>query len=186
MTADHDPGDAGTATTRRPFGVYVIIAVLMVIIASNWFDVLRVGLRLTPLALPDLGNPALINGLNAVITIVLGVVIVGLFTLRRWAWIATMILLGIALAFGIGSYFTGGRPFVILFVGTIAVFYLNQGEVQRSFGQQASTGTVDTIARELDTAVAPEDAEPGGERETAAGTGRNGDADPSPDGHRVG
>jgi uncharacterized membrane protein (DUF2068 family) len=135
------PEGGSTSQRHRPFGVYAIIALQMAVIASNWADAFRVQLNLSPFALPDLHNDVLTTALTWGITALLLVVIVGLYRLQRWAWMATMILQGIALAYGIWTYFQGGQPYLSLLINMAIVFYLNQREVQESFGHGPRRGT---------------------------------------------
>ena len=58
---------------------------------------------------------------------------IGLFLLKRWAWIGVMILIGFNLLYGIVYYLNGGQPFVSLLLDVISVFYLNQSTVQAAF-----------------------------------------------------
>jgi hypothetical protein len=126
--------------------VYVIIALQLVIVMSNWVDVMRVQLNLSPLMLPELGNEALTQWLSLGITVLVLVVIAGLWTLRRWAWVATMIMQGIALLYGIWIYFTGGQPYLGLLLNSLVVFYLNQRDVQRCFARSRS-GQPESLAQ---------------------------------------
>lgn len=128
-----NPGPTRFECSRPPFGVYVIVGLQLLIVLSNWADVVRLGLDLSPLALPDLPNQALAQWLSVGITLLVAVVAVGLLALRRWAWFATMLIQGAALAYGIRLYFEGGEPYLSLLLNSLAVFYLNQRDVRRCF-----------------------------------------------------
>lgn len=118
---------------KRPFGVYAIIILLILHILSNSADVLRVRLGLPPLVLPNLDNQLIITALNATSVAIIVAVCIGLFFLKRWAWIAAMILIGCSLGYGIIRYLGGGQPFVAMVLDVISVFYLNQRNVQAAF-----------------------------------------------------
>lgn len=120
---------------RRPFGVYVIIALQLLIVMSNWVDVLRAQLDLSPLMLPELADERLTEALTIGITVVVILVAIGLWALKRWAWYATMLMQGAALLYGIWLYFTGGEPYLSLLLNAVVVFYLNQSDVQRCFAR---------------------------------------------------
>ncbi|MEZ4768125.1 MAG: hypothetical protein R2844_06820 [Caldilineales bacterium] len=66
-------------------------------------------------------------------------IFVGLFLLKRWAWIAVMILIGSNLLFGILVYWNGGQPFAAMLIDVISVFYLNLRNVQAAFEPRSAT-----------------------------------------------
>ncbi len=125
--------ESSPAKRRRPFGVYVIIVLLLLNLLTNTFDVLRVRLGLPPLILPNLGNEAYITVLNSLIVAVVATVCMGLFLLKRWAWITAMILIGFSLVYNIVHYLNGGQPFVSMLLNVLSVFYLNLRNVQMAF-----------------------------------------------------
>ncbi|MEM7124890.1 MAG: hypothetical protein AAF702_01100 [Chloroflexota bacterium] len=127
--------------TRRPFGVTAIVLlqilsciVLIVVIYLNWDrDVHRLYERLTrPADLP------LLIGYGS--TIFGAIVAPGLWRLRRWAWVLTMIQLGLRMGTGIFAYIIGEAQYFQMFVNVITVFYLNQRDVQRAFGHADQIG----------------------------------------------
>jgi len=129
---------------RRPFGVYAIMIL----------QLLR-SLSLVVIVMPFVQNvpAAFVRGLDnqyafyvAVSVIVAGnlLICIGLFMLKRWAWIAVMILIGSNLLFGILAYWNGGQPFAAMLIDVISVFYLNLRNVQAAFEPRPATseGTV--------------------------------------------
>jgi hypothetical protein len=118
---------------RRPFGVYAVIVLLLLNLLSNSFDVLRVRLGFAPLVLPNFDNLAVITVLNGVIIAIVVIVCIGLFLLKRWAWITAMILIGFSLVYTIVHYLNGGQPFASMLLDVVSVFYLNLRNVQLAF-----------------------------------------------------
>ncbi len=118
---------------KRPFGVYAIIVLLLLHVLSNSIDLLRVRLGLPPLILPNLEDELTITMLNVVVVAAIVAVSFGLFFLRRWAWIAAMILIGGSLGYSIIHYLGGGQPYVAMLLDVASVFYLNQRSVQAVF-----------------------------------------------------
>jgi hypothetical protein len=129
----------------RPFGVTVIVVLLLlaavVALPSSLLGLLG-SLRsedgIAPL--PDRTTVELIGALA--VLLVLGVsalaAAVGLLRLQRWAWVLTMLLVGTQMATNLWQYFVAGeRPYLEMLVDVALVFYLNQREVQRAFGQRA-------------------------------------------------
>ena len=136
---------------KRPFGVIAII--VLRIATALWVIVNIIVLTRSDRASQFLNGLAddkvamiLENGSKAagiVLALVLGLIltwhlatIVGLWLLKRWAWFAVMIELGLSMALCLWLYFQGEPPYVYMWLNTILVFYLNQSEVQRAFGHQ--------------------------------------------------
>ena len=118
---------------KRPFGVYAVIALLLLRVLSIFLDLERVRLGLTPLTLPEMDKSSSIVVVIAITIAAILAVCIGLFLLKRWAWIGVMILIGINLLYGIVYYLNGGQPFVSLLLDVISVFYLNLSTVQAAF-----------------------------------------------------
>ena len=58
---------------------------------------------------------------------------IGIWTLRRWAWVALMIVVGMALGEGILRYFGREPRYLTMLLNVLIVFYLNQRSMQRLF-----------------------------------------------------
>ena len=125
--------DSQPATRKRPFGLYPIIGLLLLGVLSVLADVRLFKLGLPTQSLPDFANPLWTDVLGFAVAAGMLLLVVGLWFLKRWAWVATMILVGIGLAFGIWGYFQGVPTYINLLINTLAVFYLNQRDVQRAF-----------------------------------------------------
>jgi hypothetical protein len=131
------PATAGTATGAapargRPFGLYVVIALLLLNASGAFFDVLRV--PIVGGALATGLERAEVEALNYAAAAVLVVIAVGLWALQRWAWVATMLVVGFGLAYGLLLYWQGSPVYWRMGAYMLAVLYLNQGAVQQAFG----------------------------------------------------
>lgn len=119
---------------NRPFGLYIIIGLeltLAVFLALALLDVPGVSLYLKILV----QNPMFYSWLGWVLIGCLAVAALGLFFLKRWGWILTMILTGFGLSYSIWSYFQGSPSYIAMVMYLVIVFYLNQREVQLPFMQ---------------------------------------------------
>jgi hypothetical protein len=123
----------------RPFGVYLIIVLLLVMAVF--------------LALALLGEKTIAKYLRILIQnpifyswfgwVLIGsevVAALGLWLLKRWGWILTMILTGAGLAFSIWTYFHGNPKYFPMAVYVAIAFYLNQRDVQAPFKRSYSPG----------------------------------------------
>ena len=124
----------------RAFGVYAVAWLLLlnaaVLLVGAWHGAIQAGL-LVPLA-GALEGLAPLLGIGA--ALLLTVVVAGFLALRRWAWIATMLLIGIALAHGIWLYRHGHPRYIHMVLNVVIVFYLNQRGVQEAFERRAPRG----------------------------------------------
>jgi hypothetical protein len=139
---------------KRPFGVYVIIGLLILGIIGAVLEIVRVqtgalegvvaeadelltGL-ISPVAMTArlFHDAGIVTAANGVIIAVWVMVIVGLWTLRRWAWVTLMILTGLALAYTLVRYFEGDPSYVSMLIYVAAAFYLNDNSVQRAFARR--------------------------------------------------
>ncbi len=117
---------------ERPFGLYVVIC-LQVIIALS----LTAGLLLFQLAEMEvpllLRNEVLIAAYGWTVVIAFLTASLGLLRLRRWGWTLSMILVGSTLAYNIWLYFQGNAHYLDMASQIIIIFYLNQRDVQAPF-----------------------------------------------------
>jgi carbon starvation protein CstA len=74
-----------------------------------------------------------INLIDIGFTVTLSIVIAGLLTKQRWAWVMTMIIIGISLLIGILEYFQESPRYINMLIGVIIVFYLNERNVRRVY-----------------------------------------------------
>lgn len=127
----------------RTFGVYAIAWLLVlnaaVLLVGAWRGAVEAA-ALVPIAgaLEGISPPPAIGA-----ALLLLAVVTGFLALRRWAWIATMLLIGIALAHGIWLYrhqpIDNHSPgihrymYAHMVLNVAIVFYLNQRGVQDAF-----------------------------------------------------
>jgi hypothetical protein len=113
----------------RPFGVQVI-ALLQTV------NALATGLSVfAGIHTPFFDNEHNLPGAAALVMMVAGLLVaLGLLGLNRWAWVATLIWVGIIMAFQLINYFDDGDAnFAIMAIAAAQVLYLNLNEVQSSF-----------------------------------------------------
>lgn len=119
----------------RPFGIYVVIAIMLLQIVASVTDIWATNfLKLPSIGIASLDNQLLAFIIRGAIALAIIVTMIGLWRLKRWAWYATMILFGIFLVWNIWLYFEQDPVYLNLLAGIIAVFYLNLREVQAAFG----------------------------------------------------
>lgn len=124
---------------KRPFGVYAIIVLQLLRALSVSFVVLPFVQDLPSTIAKNLENQtAFIVAISLIIAGNL-VVCIGLFMLKRWAWIAIMILIGANLLFSLWLYWNGTEPFVGMLIDVVSVFYLNLRNVQAAFEPRSAT-----------------------------------------------
>lgn len=127
-----------TQSQRRPFGLYVIIGMQLVIAILLSLALLgepRVALYLKILV----QNPIFYSWFGWVLIGFLVLAVLGLLLLKRWGWILTMILTGIGLAFSIWTYFQGNPHYITMVFDLVIVFYLNQRDVQSPFLEKVNS-----------------------------------------------
>lgn len=124
-----------SAIRSRPFGVTAIVVLQLLscilLLGALYLDD---GETLRPLygRLPRSGDLPLFVGYGA--TLLGALVAPGLWKLRRWAWVLTMIQLGLRMGTGLFAYLMGDAQYFQMFINVITVFYLNQRDVQLAFG----------------------------------------------------
>lgn len=132
------PATAGRPLRRsgRPFGLYMILALMTVQALLGLFATSMLGLGLLMLpgeAWPELGRrlDELIEPLAVLIVVI--VVVIGLWRYRAWGWYGMMLLLAYWMATDAVGYFTGSPMFGSMVINVAMVFYLNQREVRDLF-----------------------------------------------------
>lgn len=118
---------------KRPFGLYAVLVLLLLqgpsLIASG--DEVRYGLgRIVP-AGQDPGAAADLLGIS--LSLISLVLIVGLWRFKRWAWVGTMMFVGLGLTVGIIQYLRDQPLYGTMLLNVFIVFYLNQRDVQDLF-----------------------------------------------------
>jgi hypothetical protein len=149
------PTDANLRESpRRPFGVYVIVGLLILGVIGAALEIARVQMgALEGLAadadevLTGLIGPVgltarlfretgIVTASNSVIIAIWVIVIVGLWTLQRWAWVTLMILTGLTLTYALVRYLEGEPNYISMAINVAAAFYLNDNSVQRAFARR--------------------------------------------------
>lgn len=125
--------ETAPALRKRPFGVYAIIVLLLLRIVGIVVDAVRIHWGLPPMVLTIVDNQTTIDILIGAFSLLIVTICTGLFLLKRWAWIAVMILIGFNLLTSIVLYLDGGEPFLSMLLDVLCVFYLNQRSVQAAF-----------------------------------------------------
>lgn len=138
---------------RRPFGVYVLVVLLMIGVVTAALEIARVQFQLVgfladadeflidrsgflQLAARLFKDTGLATVANGVIIAYWLVVIVGLWLLQRWAWVMVMIFAGVSLVFGLWRYFEGTPDYIGMVFYVAMVFYLNDRSVQRAYARR--------------------------------------------------
>ena len=122
--------EASFTTRKRPVGIYIIAAL-------QALNALATGLRAVGVInTPEVGGvDDAFSGSLAVLMMLAGLVVAaGLVSLKRWAWVATMLWVGLNLFAELGFYFNGKETnYLVLVVSIAQVFYLNLSDVQAAF-----------------------------------------------------
>jgi hypothetical protein len=123
---------AATETTNgRPFGVTVIATAM---VANAVFAGVRTYLGDSTVAWDDMLQRGFYFELFGPFVGGIGLIVsVGLWRLRRWAWIATMTWAGINMAQALWAYWIGEPQYTAMALSVVIVLYLNQRDVQLAF-----------------------------------------------------
>ncbi len=125
---------------RRPFGVKVII-VLQILSLLAFFvavSLAPVGGTIFPFSQPQAVELLLLQSqllpiLGGLTIAFQTVFILGLWQLKRWAWLLLMIQLGVSMAINLWRYHQGAPHYFDMLLDVLIVFYLNQRDVQHAF-----------------------------------------------------
>jgi hypothetical protein len=82
--------------------------------------------------LSQLGNVG--NAVANIVGLIAIVAAVGLWLLGRRAWVLTMVLVGLALTFGLYSWWLGEPNYMRLLLNAVMALYLNQSAVREAVG----------------------------------------------------
>lgn len=135
---------------KRPFGVYVLVFILLIGVFVAALEIFRVNLvlgdvwlqadeflrdysGLVDLAADFIVDPTVATIVNSLIVLVWLTVIVGLWLLQRWAWVTLMIITGFLLVYALFRYINGEPDYISMVTNVATVFYLNDYSVQRAF-----------------------------------------------------
>lgn len=138
---------------RRPFGVYVLVGILLLGVFTAALEIFRAHARLfgfwveadeflrdrsglVTLGIRLFSDPGLITMFNGLLIAVWVVMIAGLWLLQRWAWLLLMISTGVTLTFALVRYFEGDPDYVSMLINVAVAFYLNDNSVQRAFSRR--------------------------------------------------
>lgn len=121
---------------KRPFGIYAIIVLLLLNISILFLPGVAAVMERLGVVLPGTGTvlfeqQAIIP--SSVIGAVNLITVAGLLLLKRWAWVATMVLAGVSMAVGLVLYFEDRPLYITMLLNVILVLYLNQRDVQAIF-----------------------------------------------------
>jgi hypothetical protein len=136
MATETHHTEALSLRRRRPFGV-TVIAAIQVISGIGWalltfYDQPDYGNLLSTLGYYEVAGPAL--GLAGLL------IAYGMFTLKRQAWVLTMLWAGLNLTAALYAWYYNEPGYVSMALSVITVYYLNQREVQAAFHVPLSRG----------------------------------------------
>ena len=130
------------ARRKRSSGVSVAawlhLAQWVSLLATGGYMVWSSGALLTPggrvvLDIERLARQASVGSVFVVLSLPVLVTALGLFWLRRWAWLLGMTIQGLGLASALIAYLVGRPNYVQMALGTLIYFTLNQVEVRKAF-----------------------------------------------------
>lgn len=118
---------------KRPFGITAVTLLLLLLAAVIGLEAWRHRLDL-PWRFPS-GVPrvATMQAIGYGFAALLLFIAVGMWRLRRAAWVGTMLLVGFLMVIELIWYARGNPRYHIMALCVLIVFYLNQGQVQRLF-----------------------------------------------------
>jgi len=136
---------------RRPFGLYAIMLLLLLMALPAALDIIfirfgyptllprqiamlfRDSVGILKLLLSLQPQDSIVILINLSVITALLILILGLWFRRRWAWIGTMLIIGVGLAYNIRLYLIDDPQYFNMLIHVIAVFYLNERSVQIAF-----------------------------------------------------
>lgn len=128
------------STRKRPFGIKVIVLLQILSVLPFFLVGSLLSLRELDTPFPVLVQLELLPNSGAIPAVISGLIIafqvvfvLGLWQLKRWAWLLLMIQLGMSMAINLWSYHLGATPYFDMMLDVATVFYLNQRDVQRAF-----------------------------------------------------
>lgn len=141
---EHPALDSLPAAVRgqRPFGLKAIVALLSVQAIAGAMMIAAYSFE-NQHSLAQLGSA--LNALSSASALVISqlalaplrlAAAIGLWHIQHWAWLLTMILLAYTLAFEIVAFFLAQPNTLMMVLGVVTIFYLNQREVQDLFADR--------------------------------------------------
>lgn len=139
------------AANRRPFGLYAIMLLLLLMALPAALDIVRIQIGYPTLLIRQIAilfrdsvgilklllrldpRDSVLMLINLAVIAVFLILILGLWFRRRWAWIGTMLIIGVGLAYNIRLYLMDEPQYFNMLIHVIAVFYLNERSVQIAF-----------------------------------------------------
>ncbi len=128
---------------KRPFGISVIIFLLVLyvlLLGITLFSLAQVPIGEITLWMTKIDDPMIINIFFLAAIVFEASVAIGLWLLQRWAWVLIMIQVGLVMLSDLWGYFSGYPSYITMIISVIAVFYLNQREVQMAFSGTKISG----------------------------------------------
>lgn len=121
---------------KRPFGLQMISALLLLNALALVAGTFQRYALLSDLTLANVQDLAVSQVILYPIAILFVVIAIALWRFQRWAWVATMIFMGMSMALGIVGYFRGTPQYANMLLNVLIVFYLNDRAVQNTFARR--------------------------------------------------
>jgi hypothetical protein len=121
---------------RRPFGV-TAIATIQILSAVVWGVFTVTGRFDYNVFLGSIGYYEVAGPALAAVGLFISY---GMFTLKRQAWVLTMLWAGLNLATSLWTYWEGEPAYLTMLYSVVVVYYLNQREVRAAFMVPLSKG----------------------------------------------
>ena len=143
---------------KRPFGVYVLVIILLLGVFAAVLEIARVQSSLfgfwataeellrdhsgmVSLASRLIHDPTLLIIANSLIIIVWVLIIIGMWMMHRWAWLLLMIITGVMLTYALFRFFDGEPEYLSMLTNVAVAFYLNDRNVQRAYARRKPEAT---------------------------------------------
>ena len=143
---------------KRPFGVYVLVVILLLGVFAAALEIVRVQSSLfgfwataeellrdhsgmVSLASRVIQDPTLLTVANSLIIIVWIMIIIGMWMMQRWAWMLLMIFTGVMLTYALFRFFDGEPEYFSMLTNVAVAFYLNDRNVQRAYARRKPEAT---------------------------------------------
>ena len=138
---------------KRPFGVYVLVVILLLGVFAAALEIVRVQSSLfgfwataeellrdhsgmVSLASRVIQDPTLLTVANSLIIIVWIMIIIGMWMMQRWAWMLLMIFTGVMLTYALFRFFDGEPEYLSMLTNGAVAFYLTDRIVQRAYARR--------------------------------------------------